>query len=392
MVYLPIVAAAVVLALALGGRLGALAAIQLRAAWLFYTSRSGSSSSRSPPRFFHFATDDRLASAIWLGSYACLLVAAVANLRLRGVWIVLAGIIVQPRGGRRQRRRHAGAARGRTRRGHGRGQVQQRAERRSAPLLARRPVGGSGLDPARQRLLRRDVVLAVGAFVLIMAAMDVPLLRHARRRMRPRRRRERALGSAACGPSRPGQVASFLQAASAERLEEFSEGTPTAPDAAKAVGCELGQIVKSLVVVCDGRPVVAMIPGEPQADARRVRPRRGRDEGAHRDAGRGSVRDGLQVGAVAPFPLPGVDHVSSSAGRCSRTSSSGSAPARRATWPGSRRRARPPPARARDRRRRGFVASRRRRESAGRSRYDPCAGRSMGARCRRPRRSGGTAS
>ena len=92
MVYLPVVAAAVVLALALGGRLGALAAIQLRAAWLFYVA-IGLQLVAFPRAFFHFETDDRLASAIWLGSYACLLVAAVANLRLRGVWIVLAGMV-----------------------------------------------------------------------------------------------------------------------------------------------------------------------------------------------------------------------------------------------------------------------------------------------------------
>ena len=38
----------------------------------------------------------------------------------------------------------------------------------------------------------------------------------------------------------------------------FPEGTATAPDAARAIGCEVGQIVKSLVFVADGRPVAAL--------------------------------------------------------------------------------------------------------------------------------------
>ena len=44
------------------------------------------------------------------------------------------------------------------------------------------------------------------------------------------------------------RVSAFLRQMGVEsRVEEFSEGTPTAADAARAVGCKLGQIVKSLV-------------------------------------------------------------------------------------------------------------------------------------------------
>src|SRR5215208_812194 len=47
------------------------------------------------------------------------------------------------------------------------------------------------------------------------------------------------------------RVSTFLQAAAVEaRVEEFPEGTPTAEAAARAVGCEISQIVKSLVFVC----------------------------------------------------------------------------------------------------------------------------------------------
>jgi len=67
------------------------------------------------------------------------------------------------------------------------------------------------------------------------------------------------------------RVASFLRESGAEsRIEEFAEGTPTAEDAAKAVGCELPQIVKSLVFDCDGRSVLVLVPGDRRADRRKV--------------------------------------------------------------------------------------------------------------------------
>ncbi len=47
---------------------------------------------------------------------------------------------------------------------------------------------------------------------------------------------------------------------------EFSEGTKTAGEAARAVGCELGQIVKSLVFVADGEAVLALTSGRNRVD------------------------------------------------------------------------------------------------------------------------------
>lgn len=46
----------------------------------------------------------------------------------------------------------------------------------------------------------------------------------------------------------------------------FPEGTKTAAEAASAVGCELGQIVKSLVFMADETPLVALIPGDRRLD------------------------------------------------------------------------------------------------------------------------------
>jgi prolyl-tRNA editing enzyme YbaK/EbsC (Cys-tRNA(Pro) deacylase) len=110
---------------------------------------------------------------------------------------------------------------------------------------------------------------------------------------------------------RPVQrVALFLQESHAEALlEEFPEGTPTAEAAAEAAGVDAAQIVKSLVFICDGRPVVVLVPGDRRADKAKVARAVGA-EGA-RVARRTEVEEatGFGPGAVAPFPLPGVEHV-----------------------------------------------------------------------------------
>ena len=111
-------------------------------------------------------------------------------------------------------------------------------------------------------------------------------------------------------PEAVQRVAAFLREAGAEaRLEEFAGGTPTAADAARAVGCDLAQIVKSLVFDCDGKPVVAMVPGDRRADADKV----ARAVGATRArvAGRDDVEraTGFAPGAVAPFALRHVETV-----------------------------------------------------------------------------------
>jgi prolyl-tRNA editing enzyme YbaK/EbsC (Cys-tRNA(Pro) deacylase) len=111
-------------------------------------------------------------------------------------------------------------------------------------------------------------------------------------------------------PEEVERVATFLREAGVEaRVEEFSDGTPTAEDAARAVGCSLGQIVKSLVFDCDGRPVLAMVPGDRRADSEKIAAAAGGRFA--RIAGTEEVHDltGFEPGAVAPFPLPRVERV-----------------------------------------------------------------------------------
>ena len=101
------------------------------------------------------------------------------------------------------------------------------------------------------------------------------------------------------------RVSAFLRESGAEaRIQEFPEGTHTAQDAADAVGCELAQIVKSLVFVCDGRAVVALVPGDRRGDATKIA--LGVEADAARVAKPDEVKEatGFAPGAVAPFPLP----------------------------------------------------------------------------------------
>lgn len=84
-------------------------------------------------------------------------------------------------------------------------------------------------------------------------------------------------------------------------VREFPEGTRTADDAARAIGCTVGQIVKSLVFVLDGAPVVALVSGVNRLDEHRLASALGGDAVARADAA--TVRDttGYPIGGVPPF-------------------------------------------------------------------------------------------
>ena len=106
------------------------------------------------------------------------------------------------------------------------------------------------------------------------------------------------------------RVAAFLRAAGAEaRLEELETGTATAEDAARAAGCPIGQIVKSIVVFCDSRPVVVLVPGDRRVDLAKVAHAAGALEARIARGSEVEEATGFAPGAVAPFPLTGVDRV-----------------------------------------------------------------------------------
>jgi prolyl-tRNA editing enzyme YbaK/EbsC (Cys-tRNA(Pro) deacylase) len=111
-------------------------------------------------------------------------------------------------------------------------------------------------------------------------------------------------------PDPVSRVAAFLREAGAEaRLEEFPVGTPTARDAAKAVGCDLAQIVKSLVLDCDGRPVLVLVPGDRRADPAKVARAIGCASASVAGADAVEAATGFAPGAVAPFPVPKIERV-----------------------------------------------------------------------------------
>ena len=93
------------------------------------------------------------------------------------------------------------------------------------------------------------------------------------------------------------------------RLEEFPEGTPTASAAAKAVGSSRAEIVKTLLFVCDGRPTLALVPGDRRADETKVAAAVGARGARVARPDEVLAATGFEPGGVAPFPAPGVSQV-----------------------------------------------------------------------------------
>jgi prolyl-tRNA editing enzyme YbaK/EbsC (Cys-tRNA(Pro) deacylase) len=91
-----------------------------------------------------------------------------------------------------------------------------------------------------------------------------------------------------------------VSAAADERFQgvrEFPEGTRTAQDAAAAIGCSVGQIVKSLVFVRDAEPVLVLCSGANTVDAQRLGL-------AKADADLVRRATGFAIGGVPPYGHP----------------------------------------------------------------------------------------
>jgi len=106
------------------------------------------------------------------------------------------------------------------------------------------------------------------------------------------------------------RVAAFLREAGAEaRIEQFEDEAASAKAAAEAIGCTLDQIVKSIVLVCDGEPVLALIPGDRRGDMAKVAELLGAADVRVATAEEVVAATGFTPGGVAPFPLPKVRRV-----------------------------------------------------------------------------------
>ncbi|MER6605047.1 YbaK/EbsC family protein [Streptomyces sp. NPDC000927] len=84
-------------------------------------------------------------------------------------------------------------------------------------------------------------------------------------------------------------------------VRRFPEATRTAAEAAAAIGCELSEIVKSLVFEADGVPVLVLMDGASRVDVELVRAELG--TGKVKRAGADLVREttGYAIGGVPPF-------------------------------------------------------------------------------------------
>ena len=103
------------------------------------------------------------------------------------------------------------------------------------------------------------------------------------------------------------RVAAFLSARNLMGgLVESEHSTKTAAEAAAVAGCELGQIVKSLLVTVADTPVLALVAGDRRADFDAVALEAGVPGGKVAMASAELVRQvtGYAIGGVCPFDLP----------------------------------------------------------------------------------------
>lgn len=108
---------------------------------------------------------------------------------------------------------------------------------------------------------------------------------------------------------KPGAVERFRAEAEARGLgeldvREFPEGTRTAADAARAIGCQVGQIVKSVVLMADGAAIVALTSGANRADTGAIAALLGTSEVRKADAAEAREATGFAIGGTPPFGHP----------------------------------------------------------------------------------------
>src|SRR3981081_2366991 len=83
-------------------------------------------------------------------------------------------------------------------------------------------------------------------------------------------------------------------------VRTYPQGTRTAEDAARAIGCEVAQIVKSLVFTAGEHPLVALVSGANRVDLRRLEALTG-GRVARANAGIARTATGYAIGGVPPF-------------------------------------------------------------------------------------------
>jgi Cys-tRNA(Pro) deacylase len=87
------------------------------------------------------------------------------------------------------------------------------------------------------------------------------------------------------------------------RIVTFDQSTRTAAEAAAAVGCEVGQIVKSLVFTVRAEPLIALVSGANQLDLGKLAALHGvgKKQVERADADTVRAATGFAIGGVPPF-------------------------------------------------------------------------------------------
>jgi prolyl-tRNA editing enzyme YbaK/EbsC (Cys-tRNA(Pro) deacylase) len=105
-----------------------------------------------------------------------------------------------------------------------------------------------------------------------------------------------------------GAIDRFLEAARVlgheVEVRRFPEGTRTAADAARALRCDIGQIVKSLVFLADGRSVLALTSGANRVDTAKLAELAGTAEARRANADEVRAATGYAIGGTPPFGHP----------------------------------------------------------------------------------------
>jgi prolyl-tRNA editing enzyme YbaK/EbsC (Cys-tRNA(Pro) deacylase) len=88
------------------------------------------------------------------------------------------------------------------------------------------------------------------------------------------------------------------------RIQRFVEGTKTAADAARAIGCDVAQIVKSLIFMVDGRAVIAFTSGANRVDPSKLAAVAEASEARRASPEEARAATGFAVGGTPPFGHP----------------------------------------------------------------------------------------
>lgn len=97
------------------------------------------------------------------------------------------------------------------------------------------------------------------------------------------------------------RVADALHAAGIDaEIKELSSSTRTAEEAAAAIGTSVPKIVKSLVFLADGAPILALVSGANRLDTERLGSTLGRSI-ARADAATVKAATGFAIGGVPPL-------------------------------------------------------------------------------------------